>query len=89
MIRGLSPYPTAGTKEENNNKIIKLFKVIFKKKQTSIENNGTLYIDQNLIKIYVKDGFLEVLELQIEGKKKMSSTEFINGYKNYNSTKLF
>ena len=89
MIRGLSPYPTAWTKEENNNKIIKLFKVIFKKEQTSIENNGMLYIDQNLIKIYVKDGFLEVLELQIEGKKKMSSTEFINGYKNYNSTKLF
>jgi hypothetical protein len=43
----------------------------------------------NIFGTYFFCGFLEVLEFQIEGKKKMSSTEFINGYKNYNSTKLF
>jgi methionyl-tRNA formyltransferase len=31
---------------------------------------------------------LKVLELQIEGKKKMSVQEFINGYKSYNLSKL-
>ena len=40
------------------------------------------------MKIYVKDGYLEVIELQLEGKKRMNSKEFVNGFKDYNSTKL-
>ena len=31
---------------------------------------------------------VDFLELQIEGKKKMSVQEFINGYKSYNLSKL-
>ena len=33
-----------------------------------------------MLKILLKDGYLEVLEIQIEGKKRMSGKEFINGY---------
>ena len=32
--------------------------------------------------ISVKDGMLEILSLQIEGKKKISGLDFINGIKN-------
>ena len=45
-------------------------------------------MNDNLMKISVNDGYLKVLELQIEGKKKMSVQEFINGYKSYNLSKL-
>ena len=88
MIRGLSPYPSAWTVSEKSGRILKLYKVIFKKENKSTKQKGLIIINNSLIKVFVKDGYLEILELQIEGKKRMSSTEFINGYKNYDSTKL-
>ena len=88
MIRGLSPYPSAWTISEKTGKILKLYNVIFRNEKKSFELNGLISINNNLMKIYVKDGYLEVIELQIEGKKRMNSKEFVNGFKDYNSTKL-
>ena len=89
LIRGLSPYPSAWTKDEKSNKILKIFDVIFHKEKNSNENlSGTILIKNNTIKLITYDGFLEVLELQLEGKKRMSNLEFINGYKNFHSQRL-
>ena len=88
MIRGLSPYPSAWTISEKTGKILKLHNVIFRNEKKSFELNGLISINNNLMKIYVKDGYLEVIELQLEGKKRMNSKEFVNGFKDYNSTKL-
>jgi methionyl-tRNA formyltransferase len=89
FVRGLSPYPSAWSKEKRSGKILKLHSVKFEKSKTNkINHTGTIQIDKNTIKIITKDGYLEVLELQIEGKKRMSNLEFINGYKNFNSKHL-
>lgn len=88
MIRGLSPYPSAWTISEKKDKVLKIHKVIYKKESRSPKLKGVISIKKNLIKVYVKDGYLEVLELQIAGKKRMSATEFVNGYNDYDSTKL-
>ena len=89
FVRGLSPYPSAWSKEKRSGKILKLHSVKFEKSKTNkINQAGTIQIDKNTIKIITKDGYLEVLELQIEGKKRMSNLEFINGYKNFNSKHL-
>ena len=88
MIRGLSPYPSAWTMSEKTGKILKLYNVIFRNEKKSFELNGLISINNNLMKIYVKDGYLEVIELQLEGKKRMNSKEFTNGFKDYNYTKL-
>ena len=88
MIRGLSPYPSAWTISEKTGKILKLHNVIFRNEKKSFELNGLISINNNLMKIYVKDGYLEVIELQLEGKKRMNYKEFVNGFKDYNSTKL-
>lgn len=88
FIRGLSPHPAAWTKSEKTNKTFKLYNVIYFKEKKSDKLNGIINIDDNLMKISVNDGYLKVLELQIEGKKKMSVQEFINGYKSYNLSKL-
>jgi methionyl-tRNA formyltransferase len=37
-----------------------------------VENNKTL-------KIATRDGYIEVLELQLEGKKRLQAVDFING----------
>ena len=89
LIRGLSPYPSAWTKDAKSNKILKIFDVIFHKEKNNNENlSGTILIKNNTIKLITYDGFLEVLELQLEGKKRMSNLEFINGYKNFHSQRL-
>lgn len=88
MIRGLSPYPSAWTISEKTGKILKLYNVIFRNEKKTFELNGLISINNNLMKIYVKDGYLEVIELQLEGKKRMNYKEFVNGFKDYNSTKL-
>lgn len=88
FIRGLSPFPSAWTKDQKNNKIIKLFNVIYHKETKTKHLNGVISIKNNMLKIILKDGYLEVLEIQIEGKKRMSGKEFINGYKDYDSIRL-
>ncbi|MDG2368404.1 MAG: methionyl-tRNA formyltransferase [Flavobacteriaceae bacterium] len=88
FIRGLSPHPTAWTKSEKTQKTFKLYNVIYFKEKRSDKLNGIINMNDNLMKISVNDGYLKVLELQIEGKKKMSVQEFINGYKSYNLSKL-
>ena len=88
FVRGLSPHPAAWTKSEKTNKTFKLYNVIYFKEKKSDKLNGIININDNLMKISVNDGYLKVLELQIEGKKKMSVQEFINGYKSYNLSKL-
>jgi len=88
FIRGLSPFPSAWTKDEKNNKIIKLFNVIYHKETKTKHLNGVISIKNNMLKILLKDGYLEVLEIQLEGKKRMSGKEFINGYKDYDSIRL-
>ena len=88
FVRGLSPHPTAWTKSEKTQKTFKLYNVIYFKEKRSDKFNGIINMNDNLMKISVNDGYLKVLELQIEGKKKMSVQEFINGYKSYNLSKL-
>lgn len=82
FIRGLSPYPAAYSKIlKNDLEILKIFKV-----SLSIENHnhkiGELITDnKNYIKVACSDGFINIEELQISGKKRMNSKDFLNGYK--------
>ena len=79
-IRGLSPYPTAWTTLINDDEELQL--KIYK---TEIENEhhnlnvGTLIATKKTIKIAVKDGYLNLLEIQLPGKRKMKTHEVLNG----------
>ncbi|MEI7907551.1 MAG: formyltransferase family protein, partial [Bacteroidota bacterium] len=84
FIRGLSPYPAAWT--VHNEKVIKIFKS--KKMESELQFSGISNTDAGIIttdekKLFVKtaDGLLEILELQQEGKKRMSAEEFLRGYR--------
>ena len=79
-IRGLSPYPIAWTNIISNNesKTIKIFNADYellkhKKEITEID------ISKNSFKIYTKDGVINILEIQIAGKRKMDIKSFLNG----------
>ena len=86
-IRGLSPYPVAWTNIISNNesKTIKIFNADF----TLVNHKkeiAEIVINKNSLKIYTKDGFINILEIQIAGKKKMDIQSFLNGI-NINSFK--
>ena len=79
LIRGLSPYPGAFT--TLNEKILKVFrskKEITYPKSTEgdYETDGRTYL-----KFACTDGYLHLLEVQLEGKKRMSIDDFLKGYR--------
>jgi methionyl-tRNA formyltransferase len=84
LIRGLSPYPAAFTEfTDLKNQVLSV--KIFSGKPI-IENhpyeNGTLMTDhKTYLRIAADGGLLEVSELQLQGKKKMGTGEFLRGYK--------
>lgn len=76
-IRGLSPYPAAFT--TLNGKMLKIFKVL---KETATPNDapGTYQTDgKTYLKFATKNGYIVLLELQLEGKKRMLVDEFLRG----------
>ena len=82
LVRGLSTYPAATMVLTDNNgkdQSFKIFHVEFEK----VENStiGTVKTDnKKYLKIGVSDGYLNILQLQINGKKRNSIEEFLRGY---------
>ncbi|WP_342333374.1 methionyl-tRNA formyltransferase [Pedobacter sp. FW305-3-2-15-E-R2A2] len=79
MIRGLSPYPTAFTRL--NDKTLKVFRAELEEKETGISPGGFLSDGKTFLKFAAKDGFIKLTDLQYEGKKRMSTEEFLRGYR--------
>lgn len=80
LIRGLSPYPAAwcffvDKNEEWNVKIYEA-KIILEEHNHPM---GSLICTKKEMKIAVKNGFIQILNLQFPGKKKMSTPELLNG----------
>jgi methionyl-tRNA formyltransferase len=77
LIRGLSPYPTAFTKL--NDKTLKVFKAELEEKEPGIAAGGFLTDGKTFLKFATKDGFIKLIDVQYEGKKRMSVEEFLRG----------
>jgi methionyl-tRNA formyltransferase len=80
QIRGLSPYPVAWCiiKDNNQEWNAKIYesKISIEKHSLPI---GTIQTTKKEIKVVVSDGFLQILSLQLPGKKKMTASELLNG----------
>lgn len=80
LVRGLSPYPSAWTKFDG--KICKIYKTRFSSNQSIGKPIGQLETDnKNYLKVQTGNGILEILELQLEGKKRMKVDDLLRGYK--------
>jgi len=77
LIRGLSPYPTAFT--TLNDKKFKVFKAEIEDKEPAIAAGGFLTDGKTYLKFATKDGFIKLLDVQYEGKKRMSIEDFLRG----------
>ena len=83
LIRGLSPYPSAFTELKSIEG--KMFPVkIFEIKKEAITHShlpGKILTDsKHFIKVAATGGLIDVLELQLAGKKRMRVEEFLRGF---------
>jgi methionyl-tRNA formyltransferase len=79
FIRGLSPFPVAWTMLDNQK--LKIFHAT--KEIVSHSNKpGTFLSDnKNFIKVATHDGYINIHDLQLQGRKRMETKVFLNGYK--------
>ncbi len=79
-IRGLSPHPAAFT--TLNNKKLKVFR---SSKETVVHTHttGQVFTDhKTYLKFSCCNGFIHLLDVQLEGKKRILMEEFLKGYRN-------
>lgn len=81
-IRGLNPFPTAWcylNNGDNQNTKVKLFEV---KKEHAGHNYapGTLVSSKSSLKVACHGGFIDILTIQLPGKRKMDIKSLLNGF---------
>ena len=86
LVRGLSPYPTAFTALDG--KLMKVFKGKSLKGAAPALPGTVFSNEKNYLAIACEDGLYELMEIQLEGKKRMTTEEFLRGYKLKNFTKV-
>jgi methionyl-tRNA formyltransferase len=82
LIRGLSPYPASFAslkKEAGSSLSCKIFSADFEALAHNITPGTILTDSKHYLKVAVKDGFIEVLSIQQEGKRKMDTRDFLAG----------
>lgn len=81
-IRGLSPFPGAFSNLITENEMVKqvkIFRTSFLLTNTN-ELPGTIITDnKNSFSVIAGDGIIQIEELQMEGKKRMNTSEFLRG----------
>lgn len=84
LIRGLSPYPAAfaAFSEQNTDKIhrMKIFEARFLEQKTDISDCGKVFFEKNKqMFVLCRDGAIEVLDVQLSGKKRMKTDALLRG----------
>lgn len=92
FVRGLSPYPAAWTElvhPQGGVQVMKVFqteKVFVSQTENSFvphkEEVGTVSTDgKTYLRVALTDGYLNILSLQLAGKKRMPVADFLRGFK--------
>lgn len=84
LIRGLSPYPAAFTtlnREGGEKLLCKIFRASFEALPHR-EKAGHIHSDgKQELEVYVPDGIVHIRSLQVEGKKRMDTRDFLAGFR--------
>jgi methionyl-tRNA formyltransferase len=79
LIRGLSPYPAAFTHFDN--KILKVYESTFESTNHQEPIGKMMSDNKTFLKVACQDGYIHLLQIQLEGKKRMKVDEFLRGNK--------
>ena len=91
FVRGLSPYPAAWTEiclPDDSRQVLKIFET-----QKEFANHtlaiGAMDTDgKTYLRIAVEDGFVNLLSIQVAGKKRMPVSDFLRGYRVVEGSKV-
>jgi methionyl-tRNA formyltransferase len=79
FIRGLSPYPAAWAELEG--KMFKVFETEIIQKSIEGDPGAVETDDKNLLFVKTGDGAIKITNLQLQGKKRMKTEDFLRGNK--------
>ena len=79
FIRGLSPYPAAFTYLKG--KKLKIFSAQKELKEITSKPGEVFTDNKTFLKFASADGFIQLKEIQLEGKKRMKIEEFLRGWR--------
>ncbi len=79
LIRGLSPFPAAFS--QLNGKKIKIFVAAIEVVEHPFEMGSVHTDNKSYLKYACADGFISIVEMQLEGKTKMNIADFLRGNK--------
>ena len=83
FVRGLSPVPGAWTTlvgPDGKETVLKIYKT--RKTGNKVQGSGVLMTKDKSLYVACADEWLEIVELQLAGKKRMAVGDFLNGMKN-------
>lgn len=78
LIRGMDPWPSAYTKLDDKN--LKVWRGAVISNNTEAAPGTIVKVTKETIEVQTGDGILAILELQLEGKKRMDTMSFLRGY---------
>ena len=82
LVRGMAPYPAAWFNiklQDGNESMMKIFKVLTEEKNHNYSVGTILTDGKKMLKIACKDGFINLLEVQMAGKKRMAAEDLMRG----------
>lgn len=96
FVRGLSPYPGTWTtlsprgeaEGKNAASVLKVFRTAKTNVAIGGAAPGTLKAEHGRLLVATGDEWLEIVELQAAGKKRMAARDFLNGFKNVEEHKV-
>jgi methionyl-tRNA formyltransferase len=83
FIRGLAPYPGARSffKNYSSTHIYKVFESQLEVSKHKFKPGLIVSDGKHFLKIACRDGFINIVSLQLEGKKRMNTVEFLRGFR--------
>lgn len=78
LIRGLNPWPSAYTKLQG--KTLKIWRAAVLLEDSKEAPGQVVQVTKDSILVQTGQGILKILELQLEGKKRMDTASFLRGY---------
>ena len=78
LIRGLNPWPSAFTQLDG--KSFKIWKADVLERNTDKVPGTVVRVEKGCVEVQTGEGVLSLLEVQLEGKKRMETDAFLRGY---------
>lgn len=90
LVRGLSPYPAAWCEILKEGEVPLSMKIYKTQKELIAHDSalGSILSDgKSYVKVACNDGYISILELQLAGKKRMATKDFLLGFKDITAYK--